>query len=120
MRVGPAVGALLVSVVVANPAAAASIHQYAIPTKGSQPLTIARGPDGAMWFAEAARNRIGRITSRGVVRSFKLPHAGSAPGQVALGPDRAIWFTEQRGNRIGRITTHGKVREFPIPTRQST
>ncbi len=32
-----------------------------MPTAGSQPGAITTGPDGALWFAEFAGNKIGRI-----------------------------------------------------------
>ena len=37
------------------------IFEYAIPTTGSQPIGITHGPDGAVWFAELAGNKIGRL-----------------------------------------------------------
>src|SRR3954467_11878894 len=118
MRLGPAFLVLSVALVVPASASAA-VRQFAIPTKASRPLTIAKGPDGALWFTESAKNRIGRITRHGTVREFRLPQPGSGPGQIAVGPDGALWFTEAGGNRIGRITTAGQVSEFPIPTAQS-
>jgi virginiamycin B lyase len=37
------------------------IFEYAIPTPGSQPIGITHGRDGAVWFAELAANKIGRL-----------------------------------------------------------
>jgi streptogramin lyase len=37
------------------------IFEYAIPTPASQPIGITHGPDGVVWFAEFAANRIGRL-----------------------------------------------------------
>jgi virginiamycin B lyase len=37
------------------------IFEYAVPTPGSQPIGITHGPDGAVWFAELAANKIGRL-----------------------------------------------------------
>jgi virginiamycin B lyase len=36
------------------------MFEYAIPT-ASQPIGITHGPDGAVWFAELAANKIGRL-----------------------------------------------------------
>src|SRR4249920_2647746 len=70
----------------------------------AQPLEIARGPDGNLWFTEIEGNRIGRITPLGVVTEFSAGmSAGALPIGIAAGPDGNLWFTELVG-RIGRIT----------------
>jgi len=76
---------------------------------------IAAGPDGAIWFTEGGLDRIGRITTTGVVSEFALP-AGSAPTGIVAGPDGNLWFTERVGNKIGRMTTTGSLTELPVPT----
>lgn len=37
------------------------IFEYAIPTPAAQPIGITHGSDGAVWFAELAVNKIGRL-----------------------------------------------------------
>ena len=88
---GVAVAAACV-LLIALPATAAAprIKEFRVKTSSSRPITIARGPDGALWFAEFSGNRIGRITTKGKVREFRVPTADSSPGQVAAGPDGAI------------------------------
>jgi hypothetical protein len=39
-----------------------TVTEYVIPTANSYPQAIVAGPDGNMWFTEAATNKIGRIT----------------------------------------------------------
>lgn len=80
----------------------------------SVPRGITAGPDGAMWFAEAGDNEIGRITPDGTVTEFPVP-AGRQPYELTTGPDGALWFTEPFADRIGRITTAGAVTEFVVP-----
>ncbi len=63
-----------------------------------------------------AANKIGRITTAGVVTEFPIPTADSAPNGIAAGPDGNLWFTEHAANQIGRITTAGVITEFSIPT----
>lgn len=85
-----------------------------------QPPSIARGPDGNLWFTEL-EDKIGRITPQGQVTEFSVPGAlamttaEGAPlgrfGGIAAGPDGALWFTELRG-AVGRITPQGDVSEF--------
>jgi virginiamycin B lyase len=83
---------------------------------GSQPLSLTAGPDGAIWFTEAAGNAITRLDLDGSMTRFPLPHAGSFPWEITVGADGALWFTQLLGNRIGRMTTDGELTEFPLPT----
>lgn len=76
-------------------------------------IDIAAGADGALWFTEPNKDRIGRITTRGKVTQYSSGITPAAqPYSIAAGPDGALWFTERSGGRIGRITTAGKVTEF--------
>ncbi len=94
--------------------------QYAITeysagiTPGSVPFGITAGPDGALWFTESVGNRIGRITTAGVISEYSSGlSANSNPSGIAAGPDGALWFTEA-ANRIGRITTGGVITEYSL------
>jgi CSLREA domain-containing protein len=89
---------------------------FDVPTPGSSLSGITRGTDGALWFTEQSADRIGRITTAGVITEYALPSPGSSPTGITAGPDGALWFTEQYGNRIGRITTTGTISEFAVPT----
>jgi streptogramin lyase len=103
-----------------------SVTTFPIPTVGIiEPLGITTGPDGNLWVAETAANKIGRMTPAGAVTQFPLPAIPEAsqldpgsgpPGPVAIttGPDGALWFVGVPG-KIGRITTAGVVTEFPVP-----
>ncbi len=70
--------------------------------------------DGALWFAEAGTDKIGRITTGGVITEFSTPTTGGAPFDIVSGPDGALWFTEIHSNKIGRITTAGAITEFIV------
>lgn len=92
--------------------------EYKIPTAASEPGGIVAGPDGALWFVETAVNKIGRISTAGVVTEYPVPTAGAIDtdqGFLAVGQDGALWFNEDLVNKIGRITTEGKVTEFVLP-----
>jgi uncharacterized protein (TIGR03437 family) len=89
------------------------IQEYAVPTANSQPLCIAAGPDGNLWFTESAANKIGKVTPAGVVTEYSLS-PNSVPSGITAGPDGNLWFTELQANRIGRITTAGAVTEFAL------
>ncbi len=112
------------------------VAELPVPTAAAAPHGIVRGSDGAIWFAESAGNKIGRIDQRtGSITEFPLPTSNSGPETMTVqredeGDDSAddtsddssegaIWFTEQTASRIGRITTDGDVTEFPTLTPKS-
>ncbi len=86
-----------------------------LPNAGSHAWDITAGPDGALWFTEESGNRIGRITTAGVITEWSIPSGSGYPHGIIAGPDGALWFTESMGNRIGRITTAGVIREWALP-----
>jgi virginiamycin B lyase len=84
------------------------------------PRGIARGSDGALWFADRMGG-IGRITSQGVATVYCCASGG--PYGIAAGPDGAMWFTEgpmpdqtvnppRTGGMIGRISSTGAFTEY--------
>jgi len=101
-----------------SPVAAQAITEYPIPTANSYPFSITAGPDGALWFTENAANKIGRITTGGVVTEYPIPTANASPTDIAAGSDGALWFTESGAYKIGRISTSGVITEYPLPTTQ--
>jgi len=95
------------------------ITEFIVPTGGSQPYQIVAGPDGAMWFTELSGNKIGRVTTAGIVSEFAVTTSGSQPKGIVSGPDGALWFTEQTAGKIGRVSVAGAVTEFTVPTASS-
>jgi len=85
-------------------------------------VSIATGPDGALWFTNYGGDPIGRITTAGKVSTF-TDRSIHNPVGITTGPDRALWFTNDlpsapsgghhgRGGEryhrpMGRITTAG-------------
>ena len=94
-----------------------AISEVAIPTSSSGPEGITTGPDGNLWFTQAATNQIGRLTPLGIITEFPIPTPSSAPAGITAGPDGNLWFTESGSNQIGRITPAGAITEYPIGTR---
>ena len=80
----------------------------------SNPMRIAVGPDGALWFTNFANDSIGRITTTGTVTNYTGPGIIQPYGIVA-GPDGALWFTNSGSDSIGRITTSGTVTIYNGP-----
>ncbi len=58
---------VLFGLVVAAVASGQVFTEFVIPTAGSDPIGIAAGPDGNLWFTEfdISANKIGRITTAG-------------------------------------------------------
>lgn len=108
-------GAFVFTLGISRVTPAGVVTDFPLPGIQSRAAGIAAGPDGALWFTEPGLDRIGRITTSGVVTQFILA-AGSMPTGITAGPDGNLWFTETFGNNIGRITTLGTVTEFPVPT----
>jgi streptogramin lyase len=107
-------GFVLAALLVALPAAAdtGSVAEYAVPTAGSQPVSLVGGPDGNLWFTEYAGNKIGRLSTDGTFNEFAIPSAASQPDELAVGPDGNVWFAETAGNKLGRVTPTGDITEF--------
>jgi len=108
--------AALVALVAACLSAAAHaqvITEFPIPTANTEPVGIAPGPDGNLWFTEFFVGKIGRITTSGTVTEF--PAAGN-PQFIVAGSDGNLWFPEQTTQKIGRMTTAGGFTDFPILT----
>lgn len=89
--------------------------------------SITAGPDGAVWFTERtdlnnAFEKIGRITSQGVIREYAITGTTWLGGfidpfapTITTGPDGALWFTGvslKGGYTIGRMTTSGSTHFF--------
>lgn len=89
---------------------AQTFSEFSVP--GGTPSSIAAGPDGKVWFTEPASDKIGRISTAGVIEEFSLP-ARSHPQGIARGSDGNMWFAEESG-AIGRITPSGAITHFPI------
>ncbi len=78
----------------------------------SHPIGIVAGPDGALWFTEWGDNRIGRITTGGVLTNQYQLAANTGPAHIVAGPDGNLWFTEDTADRIGKLTTSGTLTEY--------
>ena len=85
--------ALFLTAALAGPAAAKSprMVEYPIPTPESKPVGIAAGPEGAMWFAEGAADKIGRVGPGGQVEEVastpqSFPGGANGPAWIAAGP----------------------------------
>ncbi len=89
---------------------AGAITEFEVAGEGVyQPGSIALGSDGRLWFpaGKAADERIGAITTAGVVTYYKTPTSPSAFRLTSLtaGPDGNIWGTETNGQNEEQTVT---------------
>jgi streptogramin lyase len=75
---------------------------------------ITPGPDGALWFAVAAQtggpSYFGRITTKGISRTFLDENQWALPRSITAGKDGALWFLNSGGTsspKVGRIDLDG-------------
>jgi virginiamycin B lyase len=59
----------------AGRALALTFTEFQVP-KGSGPIDITTGSDGALWFTDGTGLRVGRITTDGVITEFPRFRAG--------------------------------------------
>jgi len=119
------VAAALLAATAAPASAVPTIVEYALPNgvsgpAGAEPLGIARGPDGNVWFTESTSFAIGKIDPNGTVTIYQTPGpyppGPGGPVSVVAGPDGAMWATDPVNNRIDRVTTSGTYTTFALPT----
>ena len=97
------------------------ITEFPLPRPNAGPGDITAGTDGALWFVELSGgmdglvtdgNRVGRITTAGVVTEYPMPSASPSAVNLAVGPDRNVWYTQ--GAKLGRVTPDGRITEFAL------
>jgi hypothetical protein len=84
--------------------------EFTIPTPNAGALHVTSGPQGALWFTEGSVDKVGKITTDGVITQYPLA-AGATPQAITEGADGAPWFAESGANRIARLDLGGPVDE---------
>jgi len=88
---------------------------------GAFPQGITAGPDGNIWFTETGSNRVGRITTNGVITHFNVGGIGRGFVGIAPGSDGRLWFCASgstdsfQDGKIYAITTAGVSTMYNIP-----
>jgi virginiamycin B lyase len=72
---------------------------------GSIPEGIVAGTDNAVWYADDALDKIGRISlaAGNAATAYSVPTTTSGPNFIVRGPDGTLWFTECSANNIGHV-----------------
>lgn len=121
-------GLTLGAAVPALAAGKGTVVEYAGPEAAplGEPSGITVAPDGSLWFAQTHNNKIGRITTDGVITQFSLPATSCTPNVetgltceptgIAADKNGDLWFTEADADRIGRFhPATSAFTEFPLP-----
>jgi virginiamycin B lyase len=100
---------VLAAIALPSTAVAVSTTKFAL---SAEPLGVALGSDGNVWFATGAS--LGRVTPAGVVTEFTegLPAGSHLDGDIVLGSDGNVWFADPGAKAVGRITPAGTITEF--------
>jgi len=85
----------------------------ALKAVASRPNWIVAGADGALWFSDAATDRVGRITTAGAVTLYPLPKGWKDPGEIIATND-GFWFTVGNQSVLGRMNLQGGIKPVKI------
>jgi streptogramin lyase len=90
------------------------VTEFPVPTLKNDLVALTAGPDGNLWFAAFAANKIGRITPGGIITEFAGPPSARVLDGITAGPDGNLWFFLD-GPYIGRITPGGVIMVLQLP-----
>ena len=98
---------------------AGTVAEFQIGSEGSEPIALAAGPQGTIWFGQDEPGALDRISSGGLLEHrFDL---SDPPLQLALGPEGDMWFTASSGYReaataLGYVDAADQLTEFSAGT----
>jgi virginiamycin B lyase len=95
---------------------------FDFPTDQSGPYGIAPAPDGSVWVALFATNRLGRIDTGAAPTSaeeFVLPSSDARPRRLAVDARGRVWYSDYAGRVLGLMDPSAapeqRFRQFPTP-----
>ncbi len=106
---------VLVALALVPPVRAPIMYEYAM-SGSPTPWGITVDKNSAIWFTEAAGNKIAQVSGYGIIE-YPIPTSGGVPWAIAAGKDfEDIWFTEETAGKIGRyVPSLGTFYEYAIP-----
>jgi virginiamycin B lyase len=89
--------------------------EYRMDQADDEPIAIATGTDGSVWFTMDHSDSIGRIRDGHVER---LPTSGRniEPLGLAVAPDGSAWYADLAARAIAHISGAGKIERFVLDT----
>jgi virginiamycin B lyase len=102
-----------------DPAAGTVLEIPLLPSTNKPGIDqIIAGPDGNIYFAEAALNEIGMLDIKtDLVSQFTMPLADTQPQGITVGADGKLWFSERGQNKIGSLNPTSHVIANPAANR---
>lgn len=76
---------------------------------------ITNGRDGALWYVNRGTNKLGRITTSGVITETAFPTSNAVTNGIAgitTGGDSAVYVAESNTNQVARVSTPVPDRDF--------
>jgi hypothetical protein len=74
------------------------------PAPATDSTGVARGGDGAYWFAQFTAHKLGRLTPQGgYAQPISFP-LGSGPRHIAAGSGNTLWVGLETANKVARVT----------------
>ena len=67
------------------------------------PVSMAGGPDRALWITDPGAEAIERVGPAGDFTSYPLPNGASSLVQIVAGPESSMWFTDIETGTIDQI-----------------
>jgi len=89
------------------------VHEYAL-APGARPRRVAAAPDGALYYTDFARGRLGRLDpATGASQEWLTPDgASSAPYAIAVGRDGDVWLSESAPKPSTLVRFHPDTQTF--------
>ena len=92
--------------------------EYSVPTANANPLAIAAGADGFLYFTENAASKIGRLSTGGSFTELATKTAAALPTGITLGPNGSMWWAQPGAHSIATVTSGfaaADITEYAIP-----
>ena len=105
-----------------------SRKQFSTSAASTGARSIAKAPDGRVWFTEPSLNRVVSISDDavGTMSEYEVPTADAGLSSIApdlsdCSPgggcaDRGMWFSESNVDRVAHVSPNGSIFEYPLPT----
>jgi streptogramin lyase len=90
-----------------------AITEYSLPAE-SRPAGITAGSDGNLWFTDSGTDKVGKMTTSGVVQA-EYATGGLQPEGITGGPEGDLWFVEHSEEKVDHITTAGELTVHRLP-----
>jgi len=96
------------------------LTEYTLPGFSCSESIDDHPADTKMWFTNGCANKVGKISTTGVITEYALP-AGSGPGGITAGPIVAgnanMWFVNNGTDKVAKITSTGVITEYALPAK---